>query len=125
MRKFAFGLLCPVALSAAVPAFAADAGNFVWNGGFEESYIYWANGIGNSNPYNLRTAEYGNVNTCQARLEHWTGTGGVTDKDAASSAPHPNDTSLYTGERCFTIYKSEYVEQTLELPVALFHDLPV
>ena len=83
-------------------AFGADAGNFVWNGGFEESYIYWANGIGNSNPYNLRTAEYGNVNTCQARLEYWTGTGGVTDKDAASSAPLPNDMSLYSGERCFS-----------------------
>ena len=118
MRKFAFGLLCPVALSAAVPAFAADAGNFVWNGGFEESYIYWANGIGSANPYNLRTAEYGNINTCQARLEHWTGSGGVTDKDAGSNAPQPNDMSLYAGERCFTIYRLEYVEQTLELPVA-------
>ena len=115
-RKLACGFICLAAVETV--AFGADAGNFVWNGGFEESYIYWANGIGSANPYNLRTAEYGNINTCQARLEHWTGTGGITDKDAASSAPHPNDTSLYTGERCFTIYKSEYVEQTLELPVA-------
>ena len=109
------------ALAATLPvasAFPADAGNFVWNGGFEESYIYWANGIGSANPYNLRTAEYGNINTYQARLEHWTGTGGVTDKDAGSGAPQPNDMSLYSGERCFTIYKSEYVEQALELPAA-------
>lgn len=121
MNKNTRPSILAAALAAALPvasAFPSDAGNFVWNGGFEESYIYWANGIGNTNPYNLRTAEYGNINTCQARLEHWTGTGGITDKDAASSAPHPNDTSLYTGERCFTIYKSEYVEQTLELPVA-------
>lgn len=121
MNKNTRPSILAAALAAALPAasaFPSDAGNFVWNGGFEESYIYWANGLGSSNPYGLRTAEYGNINTCQARLEHWTGTGGVTDKDAASSAPHPNDTSLYTGERCFTIYKSEYVEQTLELPVA-------
>ena len=115
IRKLACGFICLAAVETV--AFGADADNFVWNGGFEESYIYWKNGF-SSNPYDLRTAEYGNINTCQARLEHWTGTGGITDKDAASSAPHPNDTSLYTGERCFTIYKSEYVEQTLELPVA-------
>ena len=120
MNKNTRPSILAAALAAALPvasAFPSDAGNFVWNGGFEESYIYWANGI-SANPYSLRTAEYGNINTCQARLEHWTGSGGVTDKDAASSAPHPNNTSLYTGERCFTIYKSEYVEQTLELPVA-------
>ena len=120
MNKNTRPSILAAALAAALPvasAFPSDAGNFVWNGGFEESYIYWANGI-SANPYSLRTAEYGNINTCQARLEHWTGSGGITDKDAASSAPHPNDTSLYTGERCFTIYKSEYVEQTLELPVA-------
>ena len=115
MNKNTRPSILAAAIAATLPvasAFGADAGNFVWNGGFEESYIYWANGFGSSNPYGLRTAEYGNINTCQARLEHWTGSGGVTDKDAAISAPHPNDTSLYTGERCFTIYKSEYVEQT-------------
>ena len=121
MNKNTRPSILAAAIAATLPvasAFPADAGNFVWNGGFEESYIYWKNWSGSSNPYSLRTAEYGNINICQARLEHWTGTGGITDKDAASSAPHPNDTSLYTGERCFTIYKSEYVEQTLELPVA-------
>ena len=121
MNKNTRPSILAAAIAATLPvasAFGADAGNFVWNGGFEESYIYWANGFGSSNPYGLRTTEYGNINTPQARLEHWTGTGGVTDKDAGSGSPLPNDTSLYTGERCFTIYKSEYVEQTLELPVA-------
>ena len=74
-RKLACGLICLAAVETV--AFGADAGNFVWNGGFEESYIYWANGIGSANPYSLRTAEYGNINTCQARLEHWTGSGGT------------------------------------------------
>jgi hypothetical protein len=101
----------------AASAFPSDAGNFVWNGGFEESYIYWANGIRNSNPYSLRDSEYGDINGIEARLEHWTGTGGIADKDA-STAPKPNDTSLCSGERYLTIYRLQYVEQTLELPAA-------
>lgn len=104
-------------LGVAPLAYGTDAGNFVWNGGFEESYIYWANGIGNSNPYGLRYSEYGDINGIEARLEHWTGTGGIADKDA-STAPKPNDTSLCSGERYLTIYKLQYVEQTLELPAA-------
>ena len=98
-------------------AFPADAGNFVWNGGFEESYIYWRNWSGSNNPYSLRYSEYGDINGIEARLEHWTGTGGIADKDA-STAPKPNDTSLCSGERYLTIYKLQYVEQTLELPAA-------
>ena len=101
----------------AASAFPADAGNFVWNGGFEESYIYWRNWSGSSNPYSLRYSEYGDINGIEARLEHWTGTGGIADKDA-STAPKPNDASLCSGERYLTIYKLQYVEQTLELPVA-------
>ena len=104
-------------LGVAPLAYGTDAGNFVWNGGFEESYIYWANGIGNSNPYSLRNSEYGDINGIEARLEHWTGTGGIADKDA-STAPKPNDASLRSGERYLTIYKLQYVEQTLELPAA-------
>ena len=101
----------------AASAFPADVGNFVWNSGFEESYIYWANCIGNSNPYSLRYSEYGDINGIEARLEHWTGTGGIADKDA-STAPKPNDASLCSGERYLTIYRLQYVEQTLELPAA-------
>ena len=101
----------------AASAFPADAGNFVWNSGFEESYIYWRNWSGSSNPYSLRYSEYGDINGIEARLEHWTGTGGIADKDA-STAPKPNDASLCSGERYLTIYKLQYVEQTLELPVA-------
>ena len=101
----------------AASAFPADAGNFVWNGGFEESYIYWRNWSGSNNPYSLRYSEYGDINGIEARLEHWTGTGGIADKDA-STAPKPNDTSLCSGERYLTIYKLQYVEQTLELPAA-------
>lgn len=101
----------------AASAFPADAGNFVWNGGFEESYIYWRNWSGSNNPYDLRYSEYGDINGIEARLEHWTGTGGIADKDA-STAPKPNDTSLCSGERYLTIYKLQYVEQTLELPAA-------
>ena len=101
----------------AASAFPSDAGNFVWNGGFEESYIYWRNWSGNSNPYSLRYSEYGDINGIEARLEHWTGTGGIADKDA-STAPKPNDTSLCSGERYLTIYRLQYVEQTLELPAA-------
>ena len=101
----------------AASAFPADAGNFVWNGGFEESYIYWRNWSGSNNPYSLRDSEYGDINGIEARLEHWTGTGGIADKDA-STAPKPNDTSLCSGERYLTIYKLQYVEQTLELPAA-------
>lgn len=104
-------------LGVAPLAYGTDAGNFVWNGGFEESYIYWANGLGNSNPYSLRNSEYGDINGIEARLEHWTGTGGIADKDA-STAPKPNDTSLCSGERYLTIYGLQYVEQTLELPAA-------
>ena len=120
MNKNTRPSILAAALAAALPvasAFSADAGNFVWNGGFEESYIYWANGIGNSNPYGLRYSEYGDINGIEARLEHWTGTGGIADKDA-STAPKPNDTSLCSGERYLTIYKLQYVEQTLELPAA-------
>lgn len=98
-------------------AFPADAGNFVWNGGFEESYIYWRNWSGSNNPYSLRNSEYGDINGIEARLEHWTGTGGIADKDA-STAPKPNDASLSSGERYLTIYRLQYVEQTLELPAA-------
>lgn len=114
-RKLACGLICLAAVETV--AFGADAGNFVWNGGFEESYIYWANGIGNSNPYSLRYSEYGDINGIEARLEHWTGTGGIADKDA-STAPKPNDASLCSEERYLTIYRLQYVEQTLELPAA-------
>ena len=120
MNKNTRPSILAAALAAALPvasAFGADAGNFVWNGGFEESYIYWANGIGNSNPYSLRYSEYGDINGIEARLEHWTGTGGIADKDA-STAPKPNDASLCSGERYLTIYRLQYVEQTLELPAA-------
>ena len=104
-------------LGVAPLAYGTDAGNFVWNGGFEESYIYWKNWSGSSNPYSLRYSEYGDINGIEARLEHWTGTGGIADKDA-STAPKPNDASLCSGERYLTIYKLQYVEQTLELPAA-------
>ena len=104
-------------LGVAPLAYGTDAGNFVWNGGFEESYIYWKNWSGSSNPYSLRYSEYGDINGIEARLEHWTGTGGIADKDA-STAPKPNDASLRSGERYLTIYKLQYVEQTLELPAA-------
>ena len=104
-------------LGVAPLAYGTDAGNFVWNGGFEESYIYWKNWSGSSNPYSLRYSEYGDINGIEARLEHWTGTGGIADKDA-STAPKPNDTSLCSGERYLTIYRLQYVEQTLELPAA-------
>ena len=120
MNKNTRPSILAAALAAALPvasAFPSDAGNFVWNGGFEESYIYWRNWSGNSNPYSLRYSEYGDINGIEARLEHWTGTGGIADKDA-STAPKPNDTSLCSGERYLTIYKLQYVEQTLELPVA-------
>ena len=120
MNKNTRPSILAAAIAATLPvasAFGADAGNFVWNGGFEESYIYWRNWSGSSNPYSLRYSEYGDINGIEARLEHWTGTGGIADKDA-STAPKPNDTSLCSGERYLTIYRLQYVEQTLELPVA-------
>ena len=65
-------------------------------GGFEESYIYWANGKGEngypvSQSLGLRAKEYGDINGKEVRLEHWTGTAGIADKDAGVNKPNdPN-----------------------------------
>ena len=115
-------LAATVALGAAAPAYGADATNLVWNGGFEESYIYWKNWTGSS-PYNQRYSAYGDINGIEARLEHWTGTGGIADTGAGGSAPKPSDASLAVGNRYLTIYGTQYVEQTVELPVAGTYEL--
>ena len=122
VRKLACEIVCAaVALCAVASAYGTDATNLVWNGGFEESYIYWKNWTG-SNPYNQRASAYGDINDIQARLEHWTGTAGIADI-SASSAPKPQDMSLAVGNRYLTIYANQYVEQTVELPVAGTYEL--
>ena len=118
VRKISSGFVCLMALVAS--AFGADVGNFVWNGGFEESYIYWANGKGEngnsvSQSLGLRAKEYGDINGKEVRLEHWTGTAGIADKDAGVN--EPKDPNFCTSERYLTIHKLQYAEQVIELPV--------
>ena len=52
MKYIPNNIFCSFVLfaSLAASAFGADVGNFVWNGGFEESNIYWANWTVNNNP---------------------------------------------------------------------------
>ena len=109
--------------ASAASAFPSDAGNFVWNGGFEESYIYWKNWSGGSNPYNQRDSVFGDINGIQARLEHWTGTAGIADTGAGGSVPKPHSASLAVGNRYLTIYGTQYVEQAVDLPVAGTYEL--
>ena len=110
VRKISSGFVCLMVLVAS--AFGADVGNFVWNGGFEESYIYWKNGF-NGNPYGLRDKEYGDINGKEVRLEHWTGTAGIADKDAGVNKP--NDPNFCTSERYLTIHKLQYASWIAEL----------